>query len=647
MNIRRITLLLLSVYALAGTTYAVSTAAYAETSSTVALREMARGNWDRARAQVQQARNPTLGTLYEWMLYRENLTNLPFDRVANFIKAHPDWPEREEILATAERNMPADYPNTAVLQWFQSYSPVTGKGLKRYLDALVASGQQARVQGVIDQFWPTAHMDDNDQRNLLSVYGRFMNVTTQQRRLDHLLFDGDDGTAKSLAAVLGKGYPQLVEARIALSNNRANASALVERVPSHLANDAGLLFERLKWRRKNEQDQGAITVLDRQPRQQFIVNPEDWWKERNILVRRMIEKRNYREAYRLAKAHDQMEGQEYADAEWLAGWLALRFINKPQDAYGHFNAMYGRVKSAISKARAAYWAGRAADALGQKEQAQQWYKTAAQFPKVYYGQLAALKLPADQRQYHPVSVTATAADKASISQNEMVKVIRLVHMAGLDGLRRKFINAKVETLQSPGEFKAFAEVLSAMGLRHEAVRVAKKAAGKNIFLDIEAYPKLISYFSGLQIDGALAHAVIRQESEFDQYARSPSGALGLMQLMPRTAAYVAKQRGWGHQTGWLTSRPEHNVLLGSAYLNDLLDDFGGSYPLVLAAYNAGGSRVREWLRQNGDPRTGRVDWIDWIELIPIYETRNYVQRVMESYVVYNQYMQINRASNPK
>lgn len=611
-------------------------AAYA--SNTAALREMTQGNWAKAKALIQNTRDQTMVTMYEWMLYKDNFTGMPFDRVAAFIRQHPQWPNQKDILATAERNMPPGYPNASVIAWFKEYPPVTGMGLKRYADALMAGGQKEQARAVLAASWPKVTNRQGEGAALLRAYGGLISTDTNRRRLDYLLFHDDEGSARALAAQMGPGYTQLTEARIALADGAKNAATLVERVPASLSRDPGLMFERLRWRRKNDMDDGAIEILRAQPPAAQVTNLEDWWKERNILVRRLIEERKYREAYKLAAAHDQMEGTEYADAEWISGWLALRFLNEPSKAAQHFNAMYGRVKTSISKGRAAYWAGRAADALGQKDQAQNWYKIAAEHPKVYYGQLAALQLPPAMRTYRPTTVTASAADKARVANDELVKGMKLAHTAGLDKMRRQLINAEVETLNTPAEFKALAEILSGMGLRAEAVRVAKKAAGKNVFLDIEAYPKLTSYFKSLDVDQALAHAVIRQESEFDQYARSPAGALGLMQLMPRTAREVAKRRGWPYQDGWLTSRPEQNVLLGSAYINNLLNSYGGSYPMALAAYNAGGGRVNQWIREIGDPRKGQVDWVDWIELIPIYETRNYVQRVMESYVVYNDYM---------
>lgn len=614
------------------------TAPLGNATTTAALREMTRSNWAAARTMVQRSKDQTLVTMYEWMLYRENFSGLPFDRIASFVQKHPQWPEQDEILATAERNMPGDYAPAAVIAWFEVHPPVSGIGLQRYLSALIMIGQHEKIRTVLQDRWPFVVARSDVQAQIMKTYGPYITAETHRRRLDELLFHDDESGARSYAGLLGADYQKLAEARIALANGSRNAASLVARVPAKLSRDPGLQFERLRWRRKNDEDAGALAILNAQPPIEQLSNPEDWWKERNIVVRRYIEDGNYKAAYNLAAAHNQMDGPEYADAEWLCGWLQLRFLNNPTKAYGHFSDMYGRVKTAISKGRAAYWAGRAAEAMGQNEQATNWYKIAAQQPKVYYGQLAALKLPVALRTYRPVTVTATPADRARIANDELVRAIKLAHTAGLDQLRRKLINAKADIIKNPADFKAFAETLSGMGLRNEGVRVAKKAAGQNIFLDIEAYPRLTRYFANLDVDEALAHSVIRQESEFDQYARSPSGALGLMQLMPSTARWLAKKKGWAHQDGWLTTRPEHNVLLGSAYLNNLLATYNGSYPLALAAYNAGGGRVNQWLKANGDPRAGRVDWVDWIELIPIYETRNYVQRVMESYVVYNEYM---------
>jgi soluble lytic murein transglycosylase len=298
--------------------------------------------------------------------------------------------------------------------------------------------------------------------------------------------------------------------------------------------------------------------------------------------------------------------------------------------------MYAKVETSISKARASYWAGRALEAIGKTDESKIWFYQATTYPHTYYGQIA-LK---HQKMTAPklIPVQASQMDHNSVTSSDLVQVSVLLHQAGYETLSAKFINAKLETIKSDGEYQAFATYLKRIGDTSGAYRVAKRASWKNIFLGETSYPSLMKWVEDINIDPALAHAIIRQESQFDSSAKSPAGALGLMQLMPATAREVAKKGGWEHQTTWLTSRPDHNILLGSAYLNELLKRFNGSYPLAIAAYNAGPTRVNGWLKAFGDPRNGDVNWIDWLELIPISETRNYVQRVTEGIVTYRDHL---------
>jgi soluble lytic murein transglycosylase len=265
---------------------------------------------------------------------------------------------------------------------------------------------------------------------------------------------------------------------------------------------------------------------------------------------------------------------------------------------------------------------------------------AASYPKVYYGQMAARHMRGKLAPVSPIPAVASAEDTNKIRNSDLGRAIRIMDEAGMNGIRNKMIASLTDSLNTGGEHKALAKMLTGMGLKAEALKVAKKASGKNFFLKEEAYPTVRELFQGLNVDVALAHALIRQESQFDPQIRSPAGAMGLMQVMPSTAAEVAAKRGWQHDKIWMTTQPKQNVLIGSAYLNDLLDRFGGSYPLALAAYNGGPRRVNEWLAEFGDPRKGGIDWVDWIEMIPVYETRNYVQRVMENYVVYKEHMKL-------
>ncbi len=591
-------------------------------------------DWVNARGAVIQSGNPVLYKLYEWALYREDLVNLPYDRITNFISRNPAWPDQARLLATAERNMPYNLPATEALTWFTAHPPVTGNGIDRVFKAGVETGQP--VTSIVEEAWPKASMDNQMQAAIVRQYGRLISIKAQNARLDHLLRNESYTQARALASILQGGYPQLVEARIALREEKRGGEDLVYKVPNSLQNNTGLLFERVRYFRKNDANVAAANLLNKASLLQNITFPEDWWKERNILVRRLIEDRNFAKAYALASNHGLEQGPEFAEAEWLSGWLALRFLNKPQVAYLHFTRMYSKVETAISKARGAYWAARAAEQLNQTNDSNTWYYQAATYPHTYYGQIALNHLKASAPPQ--IAAVATANDQTSINSSDLVQASALLHTAGYESLSAKFISAKLDNIQSDGEYQAFATYLKQIGDVSGAYRVAKRASWKNVFLGDTAYPSLMKWVGDASIDPALAHAIIRQESQFDTSATSPSGALGLMQLMPGTAREVAKKRGWAHQTGWLISKPDHNILIGSTYLNDLLRRFNGSYPLAIAAYNAGPSRVNSWLAAFGDPRTGTVNWIDWLELIPIPETRNYVQRVTEGIVTYRDHL---------
>lgn len=590
--------------------------------------------WASARSAVIQSGNPALYKLYEWALYREDLINLPYDRITSFINRNPTWPDQSKLLATAERNMPYNLPPTEVVTWFLSHPPVTGQGIAHLFQAGAATGQP--VTGIINEAWPKALVDNSTQAAIIRQYGSYISVKAHNARIDYLLKNESYTMARALASALQNGYPQLVEARIALKEGKRGADDLFYKVPNNLRNNTGLLFERIRVLRQNDQNAAAANLLNKAALLSDITFPEDWWKERNILVRRLIEDRNFSKAYAMASTHGLEQGSEFAEAEWLSGWLALRFLNKPDVAYQHFTRMFGKVETAISKARGAYWAARAADALNNASDANTWYYQASTYPHTYYGQIALnhLKIPPSEQ----IPVIAMADDQAAINGSDLVQVAALLHKSGYESLSNKFIAAKLDNIPSNGQYQAFATYLESIGDTSGAYRVAKKASWKNLFLGGSAYPSLMQWVGDVTIDPALAHAIIRQESQFDTTATSPVGALGLMQLMPGTAKEIARKRGWAHQTNWLISKPEHNILLGSTYLNDLLRRFNGSYPLAIAAYNAGPSRVNGWLQAFGDPRTGEVNWIDWIELIPAAETRNYVQRVTEGIVTYRDHL---------
>lgn len=337
----------------------------------------------------------------------------------------------------------------------------------------------------------------------------------------------------------------------------------------------------------------------------------------------------------LASQHRQKEGFSYSQAEWVAGWLALSFLNEPRKAYTHFGNLYKNVKTPVSRARGSYWAARAAERAGNSEAADKSYRIAAKYQTVYYGQLAGAKLGIKESLPNAAPPALSAQDRQSFERNELIRAAQYFAKRGKKKETSVFLSAFINANETSKAYRFAAEKAAAMKRNYDAVQISKKATAKGLFLTAQSYPVITDQLRGINnVEWALIHGLIRQESLFDNNARSPVGARGLMQLMPATAKETARKLGLNHRTDWLTSRPSHNIKLGSTYLNQMLNRYGGSYPMAIAAYNAGPGRVDKWIRTFGDPRTGKIDWIDWIELIPIYETRNYVQRVLESTYVY-------------
>jgi len=365
--------------------------------------------------------------------------------------------------------------------------------------------------------------------------------------------------------------------------------------------------------------------------------PDKWWFEQRYQIRQAITDGLPEAAYAIASKHGQDTAGRFAEAEWLAGWLALRFLNRPAVAGKHFSAVFGRVRYPISRARAAYWAGRAAEAAGDREQAAAWFRRAARHPTAFYGQLAARILAAPLC-FSTEEPAAPAAARVRFDARPLAQAARLLGEAGDFETLSVFVAHLSRQAETPAGHLLVSRIGLAYGAPHISVEAAKRASRNGAPLVALAYPLP---FGAAEIarapdppETALALALARQESALNPRAVSRSGARGLMQVMPRTAREVSRRLGLRYSRSRLTEDPGYNIALGSAYLSELLQDYGGSHMLALAAYNAGPTRVNRWLQRYGDPRSGAVDPVDWIELVPYPETRNYIQRVLESAVVY-------------
>ncbi len=595
---------------------------------------MKQDQWTLARKLARDSKDSLEAKLYQWMYFRQDEGNLNFSALSHFVKNNPDWPEMGNLREKAERNMPDNLGADEVTSWFDQFPPLTAPGVDHYLEALLIKGRKDEAKKILAEWWATKLSTRDEQRAIYIKYGRLLDMKAHRRRLDTLLFSKQYTNARGIAQVLGKGYAELAEARIALAEEKPGVAGLIRAVPANLQDDPGLLYERLRWRRRADMDTDAMKIIHQHPPIDEISNPEDWWKEQHIIIRRLLEKRMFESAYLLAKDHFQKEGVAYADAEWMAGWLALRFMKKPSEGYKRFEALYGKVETPISKARAAYWAGRAAESMKQPELSRSWYEKAAKYQTVFYGQMAGEKLGIAQSLPNAAPPTLTAEDSARMANADLIRAAVIFHQAGMPKEASDFLEAFIDHDKSPKAYRYTAELAAKLGLFRDAVKIAKDATKEGLFLTAQSFPVVTEKLRNVNTEWALVHSIIRQESMFDPQAVSPVGARGLMQLMLPTAKETARRNDLPYNSQALTTNPEYNIRLGSLYLDRLLKQYDGSYALAIAAYNGGPGRVNQTLKNFGDPRTGQIDLVDWMELLPVPETRNYVQRVLENVYVY-------------
>lgn len=627
----KILLALLGVCMFSHPSFAVS-----DNNVSYALKQASKGSWSHAEQIVGSTSDKTVTDVLKWYGYTQGVSGGAFQEITSFINSHPDWPYSDKIKLEAERHLNENVPDVVAIKWFDDNEPLTAYGVDRYLNALKARGQHKKVTELLGKWWPEVKLTRDQQRGFFQRYGRYLSKKMHQKRFNALLHRKDYPNAQGIANVLGNGYSELLEARKGLSKNSGNVNALIARVPASLQNNEGLLYERLKWRRQNDLNEGAIEILNKAPRSEDMDNPASWWRERHIIVRRLIEEKKYKQAYRVASSHKQKEGFPLAQAEWVSGWLALRFANQPWKAFEHFEKLYKNVSTPISKARGAYWAGRASDQLRHGQIASQWYQAASRFPETFYGQIASEQISmAEQISDNPVPYIAPGTRSKFLSE-ELVRAAKWFDNAGMDREASAFLLRMAKKDNKAENYVMSAELSERMGLRHTSIKIAQTLQKeKNITLDRSLYPVIVKELRNVRnVEWAFANAIIRQESRFDEQAVSSAGARGLMQLMPATAKEVASRSNIRHQTSWLTSKPSHNIALGTRYLGQMLQRFDGNYAMAAAAYNAGPRRVDRWLIEFGDPRTNEINLIDWVELIPIYETRNYVQRVLEGVHAY-------------
>ncbi len=585
-------------------------------------------NWTEATRAVRRA-GAVERDIVAWHRLRAGQGNVA--EALDFLGRRADWPGLGLLRKRTEKRLEGA-SRRQVLALFDGHEPQTSGGALAYASALRSAGRKDAAEDVIKAAWMRLSVGSSDHAQFSTRYGDLLKGQ-HVARMDVMLWRGWDENATRMLPLMPDGWRALARARMGLRQNAKGVDTLIEAVPAGLQNDPGLAYERFLWRARKGRDEAAIELLLARTRTKTLGQPEQWAGRRRALARSSMRAGQYKTAYVVAADHGLSAGSAYADLEWLSGYVALRFLNKPKRALTHFQRFDAAVQSPISRGRAGYWLGRTHEALGNGAAAKQAYAAGGAHQTSFYGLLAAEKAgmavdPALRGKERFADWKRADYTKSSVHKAALI----LLKSGELSLAERFWVHlAETQTRDGLGQMGQMAVDLKEP---HIAVMLGKQMVKRGITLPGPYYALHPLAKRRLPVPAEMALAIARRESEFDPSVISHAGARGLMQLMPGTAKQVSAELGVGYSKSGLISDPNYNTTLGSAYLAGLVDQFDGNVILVAAGYNAGPHRSVRWMKERGDPRLRSIDMIDWIEHIPFNETRNYVMRVAESLPVY-------------
>ena len=598
-----------------------------------------KGQWNVALSTAKKAKDKSIYNFVQWRYFLTSGNQASFYDYMLFIKKNNHYPRISRIRYIAEHKLSTDKISPKkIIDWFNKEGPLSGYGKLILGESYIRTGNLDKGKSLIKEGWITAELSRSNMKFFRSRYKKYLDSNDYIKRADYLAWEEKYWDLKRMLRYLPKDYQLLYTARQILMSKSYGADQAIKNVPNKLKDDAGLNFDRLKWRRKRGRIDSSLEILFKVKNdKKYLIRPDKWWAERAIMTRALIYKKKYEIAYKVSSQHSLEEGPEFAEAEWMSGWIALSFLNDPILAIDHFNSFYQNVSYPISMSRGAYWLGRSYEKIGDIEQSKQWYGEATKYLTTYYGQLAHLKIKPNQKFELAEQQKITVDYKKSFYQKELVKVVYLLDALNKDKYTKDILKHLANDNISQGSEVLAAELSTNISRYDFAIQISKLASYQKRFQNDFSYPIISTpkFVNKRKIpETAFILSLIRQESEFDMSANSHAGAQGLMQLMPYTAKLVSKQAKLPYSKSRLTEDPEYNINLGSHYIAGLILQYDGAYPFATAAYNAGPKRVKYWKKINKDPQKNQVDFVDWVELIKFKETRNYVQRVMENYNVY-------------
>ena len=604
-----------------------------------AISEMQKSKWSSSLKIAKKAKDKSIYNFVQWRHLSTPGNQASFYDYKVFIDQNTQYPRIDKLKFMAEHKLStANISPKKIINWFNQKEPQSGYGKMILGESYVLIGDKTKGTKLIKEGWVTAKLSKNELKFFRKKFKKYLNADDYIKRADYLAWNAKYWDLKRLTRYLPKDYELLYTARQILISKGYGVDQAIKNVPQKFKNDAGLNYDRLKWRRKKGRiDSSAEILLKIKNDKDYLVMPDKWWKEREIISRSLIYKKKYETAYKISSNHGMTEGPDFAAAEWMSGWISLSFLNDPLTAKDHFQNFYNNVGYPISTSRGAYWLARSYEKLGDQEQSKKWYQEASKYLTTYYGQLAFLKLNPNGKFELKEDMIVDNKYRYLFFNKELVKIVYLLDELKKDKYTKYILRHLANDNINKGSEVLAAELATNIERYDFAIQVSKIASYQKRFHNKFNYPIISTpkNINGRKIpDSAFILSIIRQESEFDLSANSHAGAKGLMQLMPYTAKLVSKQAKLPYSKSRLTTDPEYNINLGSHYIAGLILQYDGAYPFAVAAYNAGPNRVKYWKKLNKNPQKKQINYVDWVELIKFRETRNYVQRVLENYNVY-------------
>ena len=597
-----------------------------------------KSKWNAAIAQTEKVTDKEFKNLVTWLYLKQSGNQATFSDYKNFIDKNSNYPRIGRLRYMAEHKIILENttPKT-VINWFDGNDPLSGTGKIKLGEAYLEIGEVQLGTNLIKSGWIKADLSKRDVRYYRKKFKKILVTQDHLKRADYLAWDNQYWDLKRMLPYLPKKEKLLYNARFILMTNSYGVDKAISDVPKELINDLGLQYNRLKWRTRRNRLEGSLEILRKFHGEETLVYPEFWWKLRENITRDLIYEKKYSLAYEVSSNHHLKDGPEFADAEWISGWLALSFLNKSELAINHFENFYKNVGYPISLARGAYWLGLAHEKSNNLNDAKKYFEEGSKFSNTYYGQLAFNKIKLGQDfKLSPEHKLSEGYEK-EFNKNKLIRHVRLLkEMDRIEFSKDILKHLALLDVEKGSEILA-AKLSTEVGRFDYAIQISKQASYEKRFINMFNYPviDIPKKINNKQMPAQeLLLAIIRQESEFDARANSHVGAQGLMQIMPGTAKLVARNLKTTYSKSLLKSDPEYNIKLGTYYFNSLLDDYDGVFPFAIGAYNAGPNRIKSWIKRYGDPNKGEINFIDWIELIRFKETRNYVQRVIENINVY-------------